>query len=64
VTTNIERCQRIARFYDFLDAPFGGKRCSALRPLLVQDLDGTVLDAGVGTGRNCAYYPPDGAAPA
>lgn len=56
--TNLERYQRIAPLYDFLDGPFERKRYSALRPLLFQNLDGQLLDAGVGTGRNCAYYPP------
>ncbi len=59
MTSNLARYQRIAPFYDFLDAPFERKRYSALRLLLFQNLDGDLLDAGVGTGRNCAYYPPD-----
>ena len=58
MTTNVARYQRIARFYDFLDAPFERKRYSPLRPLLFENLTGDLLDAGVGTGRNCAYYPP------
>lgn len=53
------RYQRIAPFYDFLDAPFERKRYTALRPLMFQNIGGRLLDAGVGTGRNCAYYPPD-----
>jgi ubiquinone/menaquinone biosynthesis C-methylase UbiE len=57
--SNIARYQRIAPLYDFLDGPFERKRYSILRPLLFQNLDGQLLDAGVGTGRNCAYYPPD-----
>ena len=59
MASNLARYQRIAPFYDFLDAPFERKRYSALRPLLFEDLDGQLLDAGVGTGRNCAYYPPE-----
>lgn len=59
MTTNFARYQRIAPFYDFLDLPFERKRYSGLRPLLFQNLDGQLLDAGVGTGRNCAYYPPE-----
>ena len=58
MTSNVARYQRIAPFYDFLDGPFERKRYNALRPLLFQNLDGQLLDAGVGTGRNCAYYPP------
>jgi ubiquinone/menaquinone biosynthesis C-methylase UbiE len=57
--SNVDRYQRIAPFYDFLDAPFERKRYQALRPLMFQNLGGQLLDAGVGTGRNCAFYPPD-----
>ena len=59
VTTNFARYRRIAPFYDLLDGPFERKRYSALRPLLFQNLGGRLLDAGIGTGRNCAYYPPE-----
>ena len=58
MTSNFARYQRIAPLYDFLDSPFERKRYSGLRPLLFQNLQGELLDAGVGTGRNCAYYPP------
>lgn len=56
--STLDRYQRIAPLYDFLDAPFERKRYSNLRPLIFQNLDGRLLDAGIGTGRNCAYYPP------
>ncbi|MFZ2007856.1 MAG: class I SAM-dependent methyltransferase [Stellaceae bacterium] len=59
MTANLTRYQRIAPFYDFLDRPFERKRYAGLRPLLFDSLGGRLLDAGVGTGRNCAYYPPD-----
>jgi ubiquinone/menaquinone biosynthesis C-methylase UbiE len=49
--------QRIARFYDFLDAPFENGRYQAMRPVLFAGLNGSILDAGVGTGRNIAFYP-------
>ncbi|MDB5640729.1 MAG: methyltransferase, UbiE/COQ5 family protein [Hyphomicrobiales bacterium] len=52
-----DRYERIAPFYDLLDAPFEQKRYRALRPLLFEGLHGAILDAGVGTGRNIAYYP-------
>ena len=58
MTSTRARYQRIALFYDFLDRPFEQTRYRVLRPLLFQSLDGRLLDAGVGTGRNCAYYPP------
>lgn len=57
--SNVDRYQRIAPFYDLLDLPFERKRYSTLRPLMFLDLGGRLLDAGIGTGRNCAYYPPD-----
>lgn len=59
MTTNVERYQRIARFYDLLDAPFERKRYRALRPLLFEGMSGRLLDAGIGTGRNCEFYPPE-----
>jgi ubiquinone/menaquinone biosynthesis C-methylase UbiE len=59
VTSLLARYQRIAPYYDFLDAPFERKRYRALRPLIFAGLGGRLLDAGVGTGRNCPYYPAD-----
>lgn len=59
MTSNVARYQRIAPLYDLLDMPFERRRYQALRPLMFQNLGGRLLDAGVGTGRNCAYYPPD-----
>ncbi len=59
MTTNLARYQRIAPFYDLLDLPFERRRYRGLRPLLFQGLAGRLLDAGVGTGRNCEFYPPD-----
>jgi ubiquinone/menaquinone biosynthesis C-methylase UbiE len=59
VSPLLARYQRIAPYYDFLDAPFERKRYRALRPLIFAGLGGRLLDAGVGTGRNCPYYPAD-----
>ena len=53
----LERYQRIARFYDLLDAPFEHGRYRHIRPLMFQGLSGRLLDAGIGTGRNIQYYP-------
>ena len=58
MTTNFERYQRIAPFYDLLDLPFEYGRYRRIRPLLFEDLSGRLLDAGVGTGRNFPFYPP------
>jgi ubiquinone/menaquinone biosynthesis C-methylase UbiE len=57
--TNFQRYHRIAPFYDFIDRPFEGRRYRPLRPLMFQGLSGRILDAGVGTGRNFPFYPPD-----
>src|SRR5260370_20682611 len=59
LTPNLARYERIAPFYDLLDRPFERRRYHALRPLLFQNLKGRLLDAGIGTGRNCAFYPPE-----
>ena len=59
LTPNLARYERIAPFYDLLDLPFERRRYHALRPLLFQNLEGRLLDAGIGTGRNCAFYPPE-----
>lgn len=50
--------ERIAPYYDWLDLPFEYGRYQSLRPLLFSGLSGRLLDAGVGTGRNIAFYPP------
>jgi ubiquinone/menaquinone biosynthesis C-methylase UbiE len=56
---NLARYERIAPLYDLLDLPFERGRYRALRPMLFRGLSGRLLDAGIGTGRNCAFYPPD-----
>jgi ubiquinone/menaquinone biosynthesis C-methylase UbiE len=45
-------------FYDILDYPWE-RQYRKWRPELLGDLSGRVLEAGVGTGRNLAHYPPD-----
>jgi ubiquinone/menaquinone biosynthesis C-methylase UbiE len=57
MTTNVERYDRIAPFYDLLDGPFERQRYRRLRPMLFEGMSGRLLDAGIGTGRNCAFYP-------
>lgn len=51
---------RVAWIYDFLDLPFEYGRYRALRRKLFEGVGGRVLDAGVGTGRNMPFYPPNG----
>ena len=46
------RYRRIAPFYDALDLPFEILRYRPLRRMLFSGLSGTILEAGVGTGRN------------
>jgi ubiquinone/menaquinone biosynthesis C-methylase UbiE len=59
VPSDLDRYERIAPLYDLLDLPFEYSRYRKIRPLLFQGLRGRLLDAGVGTGRNIAYYPPE-----
>jgi len=47
----------IAGLYDILDAPFEHFRYKPLRGRLFKGLEGNLLDAGVGTGRNFPHYP-------
>jgi len=56
--TNLDRYQRIAPLYDFLDLPFEYVLYRRIRRLLFQNLSDRLLDAGVGTGRNIPFYPP------
>ncbi|HEY1361637.1 MAG TPA: class I SAM-dependent methyltransferase [Xanthobacteraceae bacterium] len=56
--SNLQRYERIASVYDLLDLPFEYGRYRRIRPLLFAGLSGRLLDAGVGTGRNFAFYPP------
>ena len=53
------RYRRIAPFYDLLDLPFEVLRYRPLRRMLFSGLSGNILEAGVGTGRNMPFYPPD-----
>jgi ubiquinone/menaquinone biosynthesis C-methylase UbiE len=58
VTTSAQRYRRIAPVYDLLDLPFERSRYRAIRPLLFRGMQGNLLDGGIGTGRNCEFYPP------
>lgn len=54
------RYNRIAFLYDFLEAPMEHMRFSAWRKRLQAGIKGKrALEAGVGTGKNMAYYPAD-----
>ncbi len=47
-----------AMFYDILDYPWE-RQYRKWRPELLKDVHGTVIEAGVGTGRNLPHYPSD-----
>ena len=57
MTSLFDRYQRIASLYDLLDLPFEYRRYRLIRPQMFEGLSGTILDAGVGTGRNFPFYP-------
>ncbi|MFQ6017000.1 MAG: class I SAM-dependent methyltransferase [Kiloniellaceae bacterium] len=59
-TVSRERYERIAPFYDLLDLLFEYGRYRPLRPQLFHGISGSILDAGVGTGRNMPFYPDGG----
>ncbi len=44
--------------YDILDFPWE-MQYRRWRPVLLEDVQGSVLEAGIGTGRNLPYYQPD-----
>lgn len=50
---------RIAALYNILDVPHEYTWRRRHRASLFEGLSGRVLDAGVGTGRNVAFYPDD-----
>lgn len=47
-----------ALFYDFLDYPWE-RQYRKWRPGLLKDVHGSVIEAGVGTGRNLQHYVPE-----
>lgn len=51
------RYNRIAKLYDLIESPMEFSRFKRWRQELLNGLDGLVLEAGVGTGKNLPYYP-------
>jgi ubiquinone/menaquinone biosynthesis C-methylase UbiE len=55
-----KRYNRISRVYDLLEKPMEALFISKWRETLVDKIEGNkILEVGVGTGKNIAYYPED-----
>lgn len=55
-----KRYDRLARFYDFLEAPMERSRFALWRTKLRDRITGErALEVGIGTGKNLPYYPRD-----
>lgn len=52
------RYDRMARIYDLYDAPMEMMGTKKRRERLLGKAKGSVLEVGVGTGKNLAHYPP------
>lgn len=52
-----KRYNRVARFYDVMEKPMEVMALKSWRLELMKELDGKVLEVGVGTGKNIEYYP-------
>lgn len=52
------RYDRMARFYDVYDAPMEWLGNRRRRRRLISQVEGDVLEVGVGTGKNLPFYPP------
>ena len=55
----IKRYDRVSRFYDIFEQPMEIMALKRWRREVTQDLNGRVLEVGVGTGKNIPYYPDD-----
>lgn len=54
-----KRYNRAARFYDILESPMEMMALREWRIDLMKELEGNILEIGVGTGKNIEYYPDD-----
>jgi ubiquinone/menaquinone biosynthesis C-methylase UbiE len=55
-----KRYDRIAFFYNLMDAPLEHLRFASWRPMIRDRIKGSkALEVGVGTGKNLDYYPDD-----
>lgn len=53
-----KRYSRIAGIYDFVEKPMESM-FAKWRQELMEEVEGKVLEVGVGTGKNLPYYPDD-----
>lgn len=54
-----KKFDRTSRFYNLVDWPFERFRYRKIRKRIWEGLSGKILDAGVGTGCNIPFYPPN-----
>jgi len=54
-----KRYNRMARIYDIYDAPMEWMGTKKRRGQLLENAHGSVLEVGVGTGKNLPHYDPD-----
>jgi ubiquinone/menaquinone biosynthesis C-methylase UbiE len=52
-----KRYNRVAKFYDILEKPMEAMALKEWRLEIMSELQGKVLEVGVGTGKNIEYYP-------
>lgn len=52
-----KRYERVSRIYDFLEKPMENMAMGEWRREMVKELQGKVLEIGIGTGKNIEYYP-------
>lgn len=52
-----KRYDRVAKIYDLFEQPMEAMSLKMWREEVTKDLEGKVLEIGVGTGKNMPYYP-------
>ncbi|WP_152912144.1 class I SAM-dependent methyltransferase [Caloranaerobacter sp. TR13] len=52
-----KRYDRFAKIYDLMEKPMEASKLSDWRKDAIKELQGKVLEVGVGTGKNIEYYP-------
>ncbi|MHB1391873.1 MAG: class I SAM-dependent methyltransferase [Clostridia bacterium] len=59
VSKIMKRYDRISAIYDIFEAPMEFMALKQWRKDLMNELQGKVLEVGIGTGKNIEYYPED-----